>query len=68
MDDLLNHTSAADLDSSIRCAVSNGYPFSLDRLYRSLADEYASVGARTTIIKLLEREIRRQEKTGAKLS
>jgi hypothetical protein len=68
MNDLLNYCSAADLNSLIRCSVSNNHPFSLDRLYRSLANERASTGARSTIIKLLEREIRRQEKIVAKLA
>lgn len=58
---LLNHTSAQELDASIRCTIANGHPFPLDRLQASLANERASVGPRTTIIKLLEREIKRQE-------
>lgn len=62
MDSLLNHTSAQDLDSTIRCAISNGRPFAIDILRASLDNERKSVGARKTIIGRLEREIRRQEK------
>lgn len=59
---LLNNTSAQDLYSTIRCAISNGRPFEIERLQASLENERKSTGARKTIIKLLEREIRRQEK------
>lgn len=58
----LQHTSAADLDSTIRCAIANGRPISLAELRAARDAEAASVGARVTIIKLLEREIRRQER------
>jgi len=63
MNYLLNNTSAQDLDVTIRCANSNGHDFDLERLKATLADERQSTGARTTIIKLLEREIKRQEKS-----
>ena len=59
---LLNNTSAQDLDVTIRCANSNGRPFEIERLQASLDNERKSTGARKTIIKLLEREIRRQER------
>lgn len=59
---LLNNTSAQDLDSTIRCANSNSRPFEIERLQSSLDNERKSTGARKTIISLLEREIRRQEK------
>lgn len=59
---LLNKTSAQDLDSTIRCAIGNGRPFEIERLQSSLDNERKSTGARKTIIRLLEREIRRQEK------
>ena len=58
----LHHTSAADLDSTIRCAVSTGNPIDLAELRQARDAEAASCGARVTIIKLLEREIRRQER------
>ena len=57
--DLIN-TSAADLDASIRCAYLNNRPFDLATLRAARDAEAASTGARTTVIKLLEREIRRQ--------
>ena len=63
MDDLLNHTSAAELASSLYCAYSNGHPFAIDRLQRSLDNERASAGSRKTVINMLEREIRRQGRT-----
>lgn len=59
---LLNNTSAQDLDSTIRCAISNSRPFDIERLQASLDNEKKSTGARKTIIRLLEREILRQEK------
>lgn len=62
---LLNNTSAQDLDSTIRCANTNGRPLDLERLEASLCDERTSTGPRVTIIKLLEREIKRQAKAGA---
>lgn len=61
MNGLLNNTSAQELDSTIRCANLNHHPFSLERLRTSLDAERRSAGARSTIIKLLEREIKRQE-------
>lgn len=59
----LRHTSAADLDSTIRCAVSTGRPIAIAELRAERDAEAASTGARVTIIKLLEREIRRQERS-----
>ncbi len=57
---LLCHTSADDLKVTIQCANSNGRPFSLDLLQRSLDQERKGAGPRKTVIKLLEREIKRQ--------
>lgn len=62
MNYLLNNTSAQDLDVTIRCANSNGRPFEIERLQASLDNERKSTGARKTIIRTLEREIKRQEK------
>lgn len=59
---LLNNTGAQDLDSALRCARANGRPYPLDQLRASLADERQGVGPRKTVIRLLEAEIRRQEK------
>lgn len=58
----LQQNSAADLDSTIRCAVSTHRPIPLAELRTARDAEAASTGARVTIIKLLEREIRRQER------
>lgn len=58
----LNHTSAADLDSMIRCSVSTGRPIALAELRAARDAEAASTGARVTIIRLFEREIKRQER------
>ena len=54
-------TSAADIDSTIRCANSNGYPFDIDML-RAARQIEAERGKRSTVINLLDREINRQEK------
>jgi len=54
------HTSVADIDSSIRCAVSIGRPFRLDALTNLRDTEARSAGARVTVIKILDREIKRQ--------
>lgn len=62
MNYMLNNTSAQDLDVTIRCANSNKHPFEIERLRASLENERKSVGSRKTIIHLLEREIKRQEK------
>ncbi|MBK5915120.1 hypothetical protein [Rhodocyclus purpureus] len=59
---LLNNTSAQDLASTIRCAIDNGRPFAIDRLQASVEEERKSATPRKTIIRMLEREIRRQEK------
>lgn len=61
----LIHTSVADLDSSIRCANDNHRPIPLATLREALTAEYASRGRRSSVIKLLSREIKRQEKEGA---
>jgi len=58
----LIHTSVDDLDSSIRCAITNNRPIPLDTLREALKAEYASRGCRSSVIKLLSREIKRQEK------
>lgn len=60
----LIHTSVADLDSSIRCAIGNQRPIPLATLREALQAEYASRGRRTSVSKLLSREIKRQEKGG----
>lgn len=60
----LIHTSVADLDSSIRCAIANSRPIPLDTLREALKAEYASRGRRSSVIKLLSSEIKRQEKGG----
>lgn len=65
MNHLLNNTSAQDLDVTIRCANINHRPFDIERLKASLDNERKSTGARTTIIKTLEREIKRQMKAKA---
>lgn len=57
-----NHTSAADLDSTIRCAIANNTLLPLAELRAARDAEAASTGARVTIIRLLEREIKRQER------
>ena len=59
---LLNNTSADELKSSIQCAIANNSPYSRELLERTLDDERRSVGSRVTIIKILEAEIRRQDK------
>jgi hypothetical protein len=59
---LLCNTSADDLKVTIQCANMNGRPFSLDLLLRSLDQERKGAGPRKTIINLLEREIKRQNK------
>lgn len=61
MSTLLNHTGAQDLDSSIRCSIITGHPFTIDRLQESLDDERQN-SSRKTVIRLLEREIRRQHR------
>ena len=54
------------LDSTIRCANSMGTPIDLDRLRLARDLEQHSAGCRLTIIRMLDREIRRQEKAQAK--
>lgn len=61
MTSLIN-TSAQELDASIRCSVANRRPYPLDLLRSERAREAAGVGPRTTVLKILDREIRRQEK------
>ena len=58
----LNHTSAADLDSTIRCSIATHRPIPLTELRAAHKNESTSTGARVTIIKLLDREIKRQER------
>ena len=58
----LQYTSAAVLDSMIRCSVDNGAPFDLLLLRAARDAEAASTGARVTIIRLLDREIKRQDR------
>lgn len=60
----LIHTSVSDLDSSIRCAVATGHPIELATLREALKAEYASRGRRSSVIKLLSKEIKRQDKGG----
>jgi hypothetical protein len=57
---------AGCLDSDIRCANSNGTPLDLATLRLAREIEQHSAGARLTIIRMLDREIRRQEKQQAK--
>ena len=56
----LNNTSADELKSSIKCAISNNTPFSREVLLASLEHE-RNAAARSTVIKLLEAEILRQK-------
>lgn len=58
----LNLLSADDLDRTIRCHAARGRPIALAELRQARDAEAASTGARVTIIKLLEREIKRQER------
>jgi hypothetical protein len=58
----LNLLTAHDLDSTIRCHAAQGRPIAIAELRQARDAEAASTGARVTIIKLLEREIRRQER------
>lgn len=62
----LINTSAQDLDSTIRCSIENQRPFPLDLLRAERDREASGVGARTTVLKILDREIRRQEKAARK--
>lgn len=61
----LIHTSVADLESLIRSSIEEGFSLPLDTLREALKAEYASRGRRSSVIKLLSREIKRQEKGGA---
>ena len=61
----LINTSAAELDSSIRCAIANKTPYPLSDLQQARDAEAKSPGARSTVLKLLDREIRRQQKAKA---
>ncbi|WP_153116052.1 hypothetical protein [Rhodocyclus tenuis] len=67
MPELLNRTkgSVQDLALSLACARDSGRPYTLADLEASLDDERRSVGARKTVIALLEREIKRQRKAAA---
>jgi hypothetical protein len=59
-------SGAGCLDSFIRCANSNGTPQYLATLRLAREIEQHSPGARLNIIRMLDREIRRQEKQQAK--
>lgn len=61
----LTNTSAAELESSIRCANINHRPYDLALLRSERDYEAASAGARITVIRILEREIKRQERKGS---
>ena len=63
---LLNCTSADDLKVSIKCSVANNRPFPRELIEASLDNERRSVGSRTTVIKTLEAELRRQHKASEK--
>jgi len=65
---LLNYTSADDLKSSIKCSIANNRPFPRELLEMSLENEQRSVGSRTTVIKILQAELHRQEKAATKHS
>jgi len=58
----LINTSVADLDSSIRSAISQGNPYPLSDLKQARDTEAKSAGPRSTVLRLLDREINRQEK------
>lgn len=62
MGDLLNNTSAHDLNMKLRNAIKNGNPFSLKHIRTSLEKEQKRKEARKTVIFLLKREISRQER------
>jgi len=59
-------SGAGCLDSFIRCANSNDTPLDLATLRMAREIEQHSPGCRLTMIRLLDREIRRQEKAQAK--
>jgi hypothetical protein len=54
------------LDAAIRSANSQGNPLDLDTLKLARQFEEKAAGCRLTIIRLLDREIRRQENAKAK--
>jgi hypothetical protein len=54
------------LDDSIRAANATGHPLDLATLKLARDFEQRSAGARLTMIRLLDREIRRQEKAQAR--
>ena len=62
----LTGSGAGGLDSFIRCANSNDTPLDLATLRMAREIEQHSPGCRLTMIRLLDREIRRQEKAQAK--
>jgi hypothetical protein len=62
----LTGSGAGCLDSFIRCANSNDTPLDLATLRMAREIEQHSPGCRLTMIRLLDREIRRQEKAQAK--
>lgn len=54
--------SVSDLESSINCAIANDHPISLEILREAMHLENHKPGRRSSIVKLLQREIKRQEK------
>ena len=60
----LNNTGVADLRSSLKCAAANNRTLPLADLRAALEDERQSPpgSCRLTMVRLLEREIRRQER------
>lgn len=58
---LLNNTGVDDLSASIRCSVTTDRPYSLQLLLDSLEDEQLRNSPRKGVIRLLEREIKRQK-------
>lgn len=63
---LLTGSGAGCLDASIRCANANNNPLDMATLRMAREIEQHSAGCRLTMIRLLDREIRRQEKAQAK--
>ena len=62
----LIYTSVDDLASTIRCAVDTGRTIPIKTLREAMDKEYTSRGSRVSVIKLLNREIKRQELEGKK--
>ena len=57
----LVHTSVEDIKSTIDCARANGKPISPAVLKRALNVETDRMGARVTVLRIIDRELRRQE-------